>query len=546
VRDLVFNITNRLGRAVAGFGVTAMGRRERRKVDRQLASYARDQGQLRERYGIDPDTPIRTYDESVRAAVEAFAARNPDARFAYTSGSTNEPKKIAYTKRRIRNLVGGNVSVIARMLLRERIRSASLFILSGLKDDDSLSTLVLSDAGAQVKYLDGLLTPGKYLMDPRMAESLERYGPCATRLWALVLANSAIIYSTNPSTLALFLTDIHEDWQAATAMIRDYHREPEGFDSGVHGVRRRMCAPGWKQRFARIVDAGAPPPVEAYVPALRIYCCWDGGYVRPFLDQVEAFLPRDRYRLVPMYSMSTETIETLNYFDGDSVRFLPIGPDVYYEFLPDGAPDDPALLIGPMELEVGETYTMVVSDCYGLTRYQTEDLFVCQGNVRGVPDLRFLRRRGIKYSFTGEKVTGEQLTEGFARLRDRFPELRASGMQMTYIPSRPEDAVVPGYKLVLAHPGQERPDWIEPGQTDEIATAFDDILAAINSELAGKLESKRLGGSRVVVMPYDELAAGLDAKTRDADDANKRIYDSQFKLLPLYARLWEDFGFSGA
>ena len=544
MRDRFYSLSNRLGRKTVGAGMYVMGRLLRRRVEKTIDGYAAYQLSLAPRYDIDASTPIVTYDDSVRAAVEAYAATRPDVKFAYTSGSTNEPKKIAFPVSRLRNLVAGNVSVIARLMLRERLSSASLFILSGLKDDDSLSTLVLSDRGQQVKYLDGLMTPAKYLTDPRFAACLDKYGPCAARLWMLTLANSAIIYCTNPSTLALFLTDIHQDWAQSTAMVRDYLRSPEQFNDGVHAIRRRTAAPGWRRRFDRLADAPTPVPVADYLPGLRVYCCWDGGYVRPFLEQIEAYLPPARFRLMPMYSMSTETVETLNYFDGDDVRFLPIGPDVYYEFLPDGERDDPAKLVRPGQLVPGNTYCMVVSDCYGLRRYQTEDLFLCQGMVRGVPDLRFLRRRGIKYSFTGEKLTGEQLTEAFAALRDEFSQLRESGVQLTCVPTRPPGATTPGYNLVLAHPGRQRPAWLDSGaRAEAIAAALDRIVAGINGEFAGKVTSARLAHTRAVVMPYDELAARLDAKTVDQDHAIKRTYDSQFKLLPLYSKLWQDFGF---
>lgn len=541
VNDILYEMANRFVRSTVGFGMYMLGHLMRRRVETTVDEFREYQAGLRRRYAIAEDTPIVTFDDSVRASVQAYAATQSDVRFAYTSGSTSKPKKIAYPDVRIRNLIAGNVSVIARTMLKEKLSSESLFILSGLKDDDSLSTLILSDRGQRVKYTDGLLTPARYLRDPRLQGCLETYGPCATRLWLITLANSAIIYSTNPSTLALFLTEIYQDWTVATRMIREYLAEPEQFDEGVHVIRRRVAAPRWRSRFDAIDAAEAPIPVADYIPALRVYCCWDGGYVRPFLDQIESYLPTSDYRLVPMYSMSTEAVETLNYFDRDDVRFLPIAPDVYYEFLPEGAEDDPSQLIGAAALRPGHTYTMVVSDCYGLRRYQTEDVFVCKAIVRGAPDLRFLRRRGIEYSFTGEKLTGEQLTEAFAELREQIPRLRQFGIQLTCVPSWPGGAAVPGYRLVLAHPGRVVPGWLVDAGSD-LAERFDVAVARINTEFAGKVESSRLAHTSAVVMPYNELAATLDTRTVDEDHVAKRTYDSQFKLLPLYSRLWEDSG----
>ena len=51
--------------------------------------------------------------------------------------------------------------------------------------------------------------------------------------------------------------------------------------------------------------------------------------------------------------------------------------------------------------DFGAAGAWLTSDPWGLTRYMTEDLFRCEALVRGVPDLRFLRRRGIKYHAIG-------------------------------------------------------------------------------------------------------------------------------------------------
>ena len=110
--------------------------------------------------------------------------------------------------------------------------------------------------------------------------------------------------------------------------------------------------------------------------------------------------------------------------------------------------------------------------------------------VRGVPDLRFSRRRGIAYSFTGEKLTGEQISEAFETLRQKHPALRQFGVQLSCIPSRPTGATTPGYHLVLAHPGQQRPACLKDGSA--FAKSFDNILAEINHEFAAKIASSRL------------------------------------------------------
>ena len=131
--------------------------------------------------------------------------------------------------------------------------------------------------------------------------------------------------------------------------------------------------------------------------------------MKPFLDRLANHLPAPRYRLIPMYSMSTETVETETVFRNSGVHFLPLASGVVYEFIKAGGRRALRMCCQPDQLKPGESYAMVVSDGYGLRRYQTGDLFACRGIVNGLPDLAFLRRRALEYSFVGEKVTAEQL-----------------------------------------------------------------------------------------------------------------------------------------
>jgi hypothetical protein len=175
-----------------------------------------------------------------------------------------------------------------------------------------------------------------------------------------------------------------------------------------------------------------------------------------------------------------------------------------------------------------------VSDAWGLVRYQTCDVFRCVGRVGDVPDLRFLRRRGLAYSFTGEKLTGQQVQAAFEGLLADRPALRTLGVQLALVPSLPGPDVAPCYRLVLAHPADVAAAQVP---ADGAGAAFDARLGAINRELASKLESGRLGPTQVVVVAYDALAAALDGRT----SARDRAWENQFKLLPLYARTWETY-----
>lgn len=211
-----------------------------------------------------------------------------------------------------------------------------------------------------------------------------------------------------------------------------------------------------------------------------------------------------------MYSMSTETIETETVFRNGETYFLPLASRVVYEFEADGN------LLTADQLKPGKDYALVISDPFGLRRYQTEDLFHCRRTLNGLPDLIFLRRRGLEYSFTGEKVTAEQLTTVFAQLRIQHPELEGF---LTCVPSL---SPLPHYKLVFI---SER----KLTSQSVLASECDNLLANLNREYKSKRANGTLGPITFVQTTSADFAKHFAAPA----------WETQFKFLPLYQRIWE-------
>lgn len=513
-------------------------RRFEAQFERRIDDYQAEQSRLRSLYGVGPDTPIRGYDEVTRATVQAYADMHPKVRLAYTSGSTTEPKALAYPSQRLRSFKADSRSVGVRAWAKIGIRAPSIFVLSSLADDSSFTSLAVYQRRAPDR-ITGIIEPARYLFTDPLKRCIEAYGATAARTWLMVLSNPGLIYSTNPSTLAVFLHELNEGWSSSTRMIRDYlSRRGPAAQPALRRVAARIESRGSRARLAEVAAASSPLELGQMFPGLSAYCCWDGGYVRSFLKQITHWLPPPRYTHVPMFAMSTETIETLTWFGPEGeMRFLPLGPGVLYEFLPEGAPDEATQLLLPSQLEPGRAYAMVVSDPYGLVRYQTEDLFQCEGRVRGVPDLRFLRRRGLTWSFTGEKLTAEQLTEAYARLERAVPELASLAAQMTTLPSWPAGTVLPTYHLIVAHSREGGSVVLDPA---DLARRFDRALMAANREYADKRASGRLAPPSAHVMPYSRLAQALDAARTGGTPGSMRGWESQFKLTPLTRRRMQD------
>ncbi len=492
----------------------------------RVKTYDRRQARLRREYGIRESTAVHSYDACTRDYVESrYRQLGPGAVYAYTSGSTNEPKKIAYDRKRLRNTRLTFIDVFFRYLA-ELPRHRTLFIFSSIQPEKSLTHLLLQESGLPL-YVSGLQAPHRVQNHPAIRVAARKYGETAVRLWILVISNPCLLYATNPSTIANFFHEIHGDWQRSRQLVFDYVNRISEISEDLNLIHRRIASRGSCDRLKTIANSSLPLSVIDLIPALRGYSCWDGGYVGPFLDQIRKYLPPARYRHLPMYSMSTETIETVAYLKQGEPFFLPVSSGVYYEFIEEGKEDTPASIIGPADLIAGKTYSMVVSDGYGLRRYQTEDLFGCGGKISGIPDLRFVRRRNLSYSFTGEKLTAEQLKLAYRDAESRYPDARNRGF-LTCFPSKPPDEPVPCYRLILVRTNGELP---AIGQA--IAALVEQKLTEFNPEYKSKVESRRLGRMRLECVTVSDFIRRVSGPV----EAGHR--GSQFKFLPLYTKLWE-------
>ena len=469
----------------------------------QIVGYALTQKRLNRKYRINRDTAILSYGPQVSQWIQDKAG--PNAKFAKTSGSTGAPKEVLYTKRRLLALKCTFSDMFARACYAFDIKRTSLYVFNSFETDGSLTSLLLEESTLP-NFVSTLQAPYRVQHHPAIRALLSEYTPAAIRLWILAISNPGVLYSTNPSTISTFLDELANEWPRSSKLVKDWHENPAAFSGELHHIAWRLASRGWAKRVQRIADAGEALPLSVCAPGVKAYVCWTGGYVKPFLDRLAQYLPTPRYKLIPMYSMSTETIETLPHFRGEDVTFLPVARGVVYEFIENGKSDDPENLLNARELEPQKLYAMVVSDRYGLRRHQTDDLFLCKRKVSGLPDLVFMRRRSLEYSFTGEKLTAEQLSMVFEQLRRSYPSLVGESF-LTCVPSRPAHGL-PHYKLLLV--GSD-----PCTSPDLLAARCDELLSEINCEYKSKRASGRLGPITVV-------------------DGWVKEFPSQFKFLPLY------------
>jgi hypothetical protein len=491
-------------RCVIAWTIKALGLICSTRQRLRILTYRTNQKRLQRKYNIHPGTPLLSYGPIVEDSIRNAASKHgPNARFATTSGSTGKPKQILYTRRRLLSLKLTFSDMFARACHALSIKRTSLYVFSSFDTDTSLTSLLLDeDASELPNYLSTLQAPYRVQHHPVVRSLASTYGAAAVRLWLLTMSNPGVIYSTNPSTISTFLDEIARDWPRSSKLIKDWCNDPASFHHAVHKIFRRLESRGCNERLKRVANSTAPLPLSLCAPAVTAYICWTGGYVQPFLDRLAYHLPG--CTLIPMYSMSTETVETLPYFQGHKLGFFPIAPGVVYEFLDDeGNVKD--------QLEPGLLYEMVISDAYGLKRYRTGDLFRCERTLHNLPDLSFVRRRALEYSFTGEKLTGEQLTIVFEQLRTRYPA-QLAGRFLTCVPSQP-----PHYKVLMI--GDSPP--VDTDFHVVFAASCDALLSEMNCEYGIKRASGRLGPIEVMGVRLEDFVA------------QNHTWEAQFKFLPL-------------
>jgi hypothetical protein len=474
----------------------------------RIARFEKTQARLRREYAIE-GAPILEYGPEVKASIEAAARGAP---MAETSGSTAEPKRIAYPPSRVRSAKLAFIDAFARAWAHTPLRRRSLYVFTSITEDRTLTGMMVEEPGL-APFFASLQAPYRVQHHPAMKALAHQYGSAAVRLWVLALSNPGVLYATNPSTLAQFLTELREDH--ARALIRDFVRDEAKFNPAITRIAKRIESRGARARLRSIAASATPLSLLECAPAIEAYVCWTGGYVSPFLSRIEAMLPG--LRRIPMYSMSTETIETLPDFRFGETAFFPLAPGVFYEFIEDGLPDLAEHTRAPHHLETGKSYTMVVSDPYGLVRYQTGDVFRVKRMIGRLPDLHFERRRGLTYSFTGEKLTADQVSLAIDRMRAEDPSL--AGCFFSLVPAEGEH---PNYRLMAIGAALKDPS--------AIADRFDRALAAINDEYRGKRESGRLGPIVCLPIGIEEFAQQV------ASTAPRPDWESQIKFLPLYPR----------
>ena len=104
-----------------------------------------------------------------------------------------------------------------------------------------------------------------------------------------------------------FLEEIKNHWHHVKLFTNDFL---QGDFKHLENLAQKVRDIGSMQRLKKIKSSDSPLNLFDFNPALKVIICWDGGYVRVFLDKLKKYVS-PHIKFYPMFSMSTETLETL-------------------------------------------------------------------------------------------------------------------------------------------------------------------------------------------------------------------------------------------
>jgi hypothetical protein len=437
--------------------------------------------------------------EGQKDSLDASFLLIKEARWVETSGTRSEPKRIPYGVERIEYL---NRTFLKSMItLTSHLKGPKTFFVFGSLDEDKSLTSSLISEKKEPQYYELLQAPYRYLNTAEGKKLRDVVGDLTARVLVLIVSKPRIIYATNPSTISHFIEQIEKNWDEVRKQLKIALKNKALMDAlytleDGNGKDRLT--------YAAILEK---VDLKAIFPELIAMITWNGGYVSSFIDQLKVKLPKVEH--IPMYSMSTECVETLPHRIQGKIVFLPTMKGVLPEFQ-----DTNGEIQDGLDLEVGKVYSLIVTDIWGLQRYDTHDEFVVNKMVDGLPDLSFKRRRNITSSLTGEKLTEEQAILLYAKLKADFTGLTNASLSL--FPVIEGDSH--GYHLSIIGGA---------GEAKEISVAAEKILSSLNSEYASKVKSGRLHSLQARHMNTVDLARIMK---------QEHLWESQFKVMPLYEK----------
>lgn len=461
--------------------------------------------------GFQSRVPVVTYDDleplvrRMMAGETSVLVDGVASYFSTTSGSSAAPKFIPGTQQTI--LAGGE-AILARNGYLQRDHPGAfagrpLFVVGSASEgrtDSGVTYGAMTGFGYHIGHAGFRERPFPYEVFT-LSDYAARYY-CTLRM-ALADPDLSLLCVYNPSTLLLLLQTARREWDALVDDVAS-----GGLREGLvlpDPVREAM-APWLEPRpeRARALRAQRDEGPRAWWPKLSALLCWKGGSAGFYLRELRSWL--DGLPVRDLGIVASEAMLTVA-VDDETAGGVLLPSTGVFEFVPAG--DDAARPRGAWELDRGAEYRVLVTTHGGLYRYDLGDVVRVEGRHLAMPVLSFLRRAGRVHSFTGEKLTENQVTLAVGAAAERC------GVTLAGFTAVPTWDVPPRYQVCAEAKGA--PSWLHLRQ---LVHQIEAELQAANIEYASKRESGRLERVELVLVrpgSFEQLrrARGQDAQYKE-------------------------------
>lgn len=453
---------------------------------------------------VCPYESLSPYIERVKAGeTTALLADDRLRFFALTSGTTAARKFIPVTDRYLADLRRAWTMWGVRAYRDHRPRYLPLRpIVQMVGDPDEFRT----PSGVPCGNLSGFtasiqkrIVRRQYVVPPLVGKIKDPMARYYVALRFSLGKPVALFLSANPSTLINLARTLND---YSDQLLRDLHNGT--LDPRLEmppNVRARLtarltCNPGAVRVLSRRADRlGRLYPMDVWGEDYTLVGCWTGGSMGPYLRQVPTYYGHAPIRDLGL--VASEGRFTIPFSDATPSGVLDISSH-YFEFVPEAEMDSACpTVLGAHELELGKTYFLLPTTAAGLYRYHISDLVRVTGYLGRTPTVEFVGKGHRFSNLTGEKISEHHVTRAMdAAAAD-------TGVSVTgYVVAPVWDDRRPYYAAFV-----EESDATDEGRLRSLLAAFEQRLAAGNSEYEAKRESGRLGPVRAALIPHGALAA---------------------------------------
>lgn len=363
-----------------------------------------------------------------------------------TTGSTAPSKLVPFTRSLLREFQAALAPWMADLYSHhpQLMGGGAYWSVSPLRAEAETTTGGLPVGFEEdVDYFEGLGRPflRRLIATPRGLARIADLDDCryATLRYLLAAEDLRFISVWHPSFLTLLLDAMQAH---ADKLVQDVERGTLTTSRALPDALVRAQRPRprrAKQLRAILRRRGSLAPDEVW-PALRVISCWASAAAAPYARELATLFPQAE--LQPKGLLATEGVVSIPLV-GQAAAALAVTSHVF-EFIADGADARPLLAD---ELELGGSYSVLLTNGGGLYRYALGDRVRVVGRVLGTPLIEFVGKEALVSDLRGEKLHQQRIG---SILDAVFQEGR---LAPAFAMLAPETGRPPCYVLYVESPG---------------------------------------------------------------------------------------------